>query len=160
MVINLYDERNYKEVSRGSYHELEFVITYQNIYEPSYYIRWVYPDSTYSDSSLMSFKYFYHNDVMDGPKESFTFGKLRARGFLKENKRHGAQVYINEDGYITKWEYYKDGKKSGVWESCNSEWRMYKKVYYDDNGQFVKQEIYDRRTGKLFRTEYEESRGY
>ena len=159
VVTNLDDENNYKEISRGKYFEQDYVITYQNIYDSNYFIRWYCVDSTF-EKGFMSFKYFYHNEVKDGPMESLTYGRLGFRQFFKNNKKHGAQVYVNEDGYITKWEYYNNGKKSGVWESCNSEWKVYKKVYYDDNGKFVKQEIYDRRTGKLFRTEYEESRYY
>lgn len=155
--LSVYNEKNYKEIRRGVYSEYKYVITWQHVQDSNYCIRRFYADSLYSDTDYISFKWFYHNDVTDGPSEVFDRGKLVSRGFMKQGKRHGSIIRINEQGYINDVEFYQYGKRAGIWERCSSDGRLSRKIFYDSKGEFIKQEFYTR-DGLVARTEYEPNR--
>lgn len=156
---NYFDENDYKEVSRGQY-KGQFTITLQNQLDTNFFIRKFYPDSLYNDSSFIVIKRYFYKDVMDGPVKVYSRGRLTSEGFMRDNKRHGEFIYYSENGKIDRRGSYADNKPKGIWEDYYSTGILFKKIYYNENGKFIKQEIHDTKEGKLLRTEYQESREY
>ena len=153
----LYDERNYNEVGRDT------TVGYLKIYHYKYdtsYTMWKHYIDTIANDNGFWVKRFYHNDLKDGPYESYSNGRLREKGFYRNGKRDGDYIEYQDSGRVDIRGQYRMGKKVGIWEDYYSDGVIFKRVYYSMNGQFQKQEIYHRKTGKLARTEYEESRDY
>ena len=116
-------------------------------------IRVLYNDSTKNEA--IYFKYFFSGDTMDGPCYAYSFGKLRKKGFMKNNKRNGEELTYDSDSVLIHRAFYNEGKKIGIWETYTSSGHLTGKTYYDANGHFLKRELFDQKE-KLTRTEYEE----
>ena len=151
----VYDEKNYSEERRGKI-DNHYTVIFRNKDNSDYTINKIYSDSLFRDSSFIVFKYFFHKNLLDGPFELHSYGKLAQRGFYKNDKKQGEFVHYDSDGDIVRKEYYDIGKKDGIWEYYNSNHILYKKIYYDQNGKFAKKDLFNQRTGKFERTEYKE----
>jgi antitoxin component YwqK of YwqJK toxin-antitoxin module len=154
----LYDEKNYYEVRKDT--SLGYAIVYHNKLDTSYNMRKNFFDSTYSDTSFIFSRFFYHNDVSEEPYEVYSHGELFYKGLKKTGKDDGEYVKYQDSGRVDIKGTYKLGKKIGVWEDFYPTGVLFKKVYYDNEGNFIKQEIFNRNTGALVRTEKIESQHY
>jgi len=149
----LLNEKDYSENLRGmidGYH----TITFRNKNNPDYTIKKIYTDSLFNDSSFIVTKYFFYKDLLNGPTETYSYGKLSSKGYYQMNNKHGEFVTYDPDGNVNKKEYYTEGKRSGIWLYYNSNHILHKKIYYDQDGEFIKKELFNQRTGKFERTEY------
>jgi antitoxin component YwqK of YwqJK toxin-antitoxin module len=73
------------------------------------------------------------------------------------NKLDGEKLTLHSDSTLSSREFYKDGRKIGIWEEYSSYGSLIRRTYYNNHGKFIKREIFDQR-GNLSRTEYEEKK--
>lgn len=153
----VYDEKNYVEEQRGRIENANTIL-FRNKDNPDYTIRKRYSDSLFRDSSFLITKYFCYKNFLNGPTEAFSEGHLTSKGFFKMNKKHGEFIQYDYDGNIIRKEHYNEGKRAGIWEFYNSYQILYKKIYYDDKGEFAKKDLFNTKTGKYERTDYKPDR--
>jgi antitoxin component YwqK of YwqJK toxin-antitoxin module len=94
---------------------------------------------------------------MNGPFFVYSFGRLTIKGNMRMNKLDGEKLTLHSDSTLSSREFYKDGRKIGIWEEYSSYGSLTRRTYYNNHGKFIKREIFDQR-GNLSRTEYEEKK--
>lgn len=153
----VYDEKNYVE-ERRERNDRHTIIYFKNKDNADYTIRKIYSDSIaiWKDSISFTYKFFYYKNLLNGPSEQYTNGKITKKEFYQKGKKHGEFIFYDPDGNISEKRFYKEGERAGTWEFYNSNLILHKKVYYDDKGEFVKKELFNQKTGKYERTEYKE----
>lgn len=135
-----YDESKFRMLFQGRYPDGRFLSKHVSLIDSNLIMEKVFKDSTFDD---VIFKSFFYKGLSDGPFESYVFGKVYRRGFLKNGQDDGERITFFENGLIYQKAYFKQGRKVGTWAEYNLSGKLVKETIYDDAGEIIKVTHYD-----------------
>lgn len=115
-----------------------YIKTFKNNLDPSYTMKKVYLDSSYT--TLLS-KAFYKSDVAEGPMNIYTKGQPSLTGTYKNGKWHGERLTYRNNTIVQK-AFFNEGTKTGIWEEYNTQGQLKRRISYDAAGKVISDVTY------------------
>ena len=92
----MYEFKDFKEVYRGSEikksgAKIRNEIIYKNKFDSNYSIKRIYLDDKYS---ILLSQFSYYKNQLNGPYQTYQFGKIYEKGLMKNNKEKWRKINV------------------------------------------------------------------